>query len=330
MTSGVFALAVYMAITTHDDVYIGALIAFMMLTMRLAAPLAQLATLLPDYDETRFAIDVIAKMVNQLPEEGHDQDGIRPPISGRVEFRDVRFRYRGARLPAIDGVSFTAPAGTTLGIMGRSGSGKTTITRLLQMLHTNYEGSIRLDGADLRTFDVDYLRSCIGVVMQENFLFSGTVRDTIAAAKPDATLEDVIRAARLAGAEEFIEGLPRGYETWIQEGSTNLSGGQRQRIAIARALITDPRLLILDEATSALDAESEAIVNANLRAIAEGRTLIVVSHRLSSLVRADAILVLEKGAVADVGRHEELLVRCDIYAALWFQQHRHLRSGASG
>ena len=181
------------------------------------------------------------------------------------------------------------PEGTILGIMGRSGSGKTTVTRLLQMLHGNYEGLIKIDGNDLREIDVDHLRSSLGVVLQDIFLFSGTIREAIAAAKPDASFEDIVYAARLAGAEEFIEHLPRGYETYIQEGSTNLSGGQRQRLAIARALIGDPRILILDEATSALDAESEAIVNANLLRIAKGRTLVIISHRLSVLVHADAV-----------------------------------------
>jgi ATP-binding cassette subfamily B protein len=330
MTSGVFALAVYLAITTHDQVEIGALIAFMMLTMRMAAPLTQLASLLPDFDEARLAVDVIAKMVNQPPEEGHGGAGLRTPIVGPIEFRDVTFRYRGTSSPALDRVSFVAEAGSILGIMGRSGSGKTTVTRLLQMLHSSYEGAIKIAGTDIRTLDIDHLRAGIGVVMQENFLFRGTLRDTVAPAKADATLADVMQACRLAGADEFIERLPRGYDTWIEEGSTNLSGGQRQRLAIARALITDPRILILDEATSALDAESEAIVNANLLSIAKGRTMIIVSHRLSSLVAADAILVLDQGRVEDLGRHDELLKRCEIYGSLWFQQHRHLemRPGA--
>src|SRR6185312_9236278 len=208
---------------------------------------------------------------------------------------NVTFRYKGAVTPTLNGVSFEVSRGTTLGVMGKSGSGKTTITRLLQRLHSDYEGLIKIDGIDVREYDVDHLRRNIGVVLQENFLFSGTIRDNITAAKPDATYEDMVRAARLAGAEEFIDRLPRGYETLIYEGSPNLSGGQRQRLAIARALILDPRILILDEATSALDPDSEAIVNDNIRRIAQGRTVIVISHRLSSLVRSDAILVLERG-----------------------------------
>ena len=159
---------------------------------------------------------------------------------------------------------------------------------------------------------------------QENFLFAGTIRDNIAMARPDASFADIVRAAQLAGAEEFIERLPRGYDTMLEEGATNLSGGQRQRLAIARALLIDPPVLILDEATSALDAESEAIVNANLKRMAKGRTVISISHRLSMLVEADAILVLERGKVYDIGTHEELLHRCDIYKHMWYQQNRHL------
>jgi ATP-binding cassette subfamily B protein len=324
MTNGVFALAVYLAISTKEEVYVGALVAFMMLTGRVAQPLIQLSQMITQYDEVRLAVQVIAKLVNQPPEDGRSDYGVRSPIRGRVEFADVRFRYQGTTTPALDRVSFEAPEGTVFGIMGRSGSGKTTVTRLLQSLHSNYEGLIKIDGIDLRQYDVDHLRSSLGVVAQENFLFRGTLRETISAGKPDATFEEIVLAARLAGAEEFIERLPRGYETYIYEGSPNLSGGQRQRLAIARALITNPRILILDEATSALDAESEAIINANLARIAKDRTLIVISHRLAMLVPADQILVLERGAVYDIGKHDELLERCDIYSNLWYQQNRHV------
>ena len=324
MTSGVMALGVYLAITTQQQVYVGALVAFMMLSQRVAGPLIQLSAGLQDLDEARLAVLAVSKLVNQPPEEGRGRGGIRSPIVGHVAFSGVRFFYRGSVVPALDSVSFEVPAGTIFGIMGRSGSGKTTVTRMLQMLHSEYEGLIKVDGNDLRQIDLDHLRSNIGVVLQENFLFSGTISQNIAAPKPDATFEEIARAARLAGAEEFIERLPGGYNAPIAEGSANLSGGQRQRLAIARALIGDPRILILDEATSALDAESEAIVNANLLSIAHGRTLIIISHRLSSLVMADAIMVMERGKRYDVGRHEELLERCDIYTALWNQQHRHL------
>jgi ATP-binding cassette subfamily B protein len=211
-------------------------------------------------------------------------------------------------------------------VVGRSGSGKTTVTRLLQRLHPDYEGLIKIDGVDLRAYDLAHLRRGLGVVLQENYLFSGTIRENITAAKSNATFDEVCRAARLAGAEEFIERLPQGYDTWIYEGSPNLSGGQRQRLAIARALIVDPRILILDEATSALDPDSEAIVNANIKRIAQGRTVIVISHRLSSLVNSDAIMVLERGSLLDIGTHADLLEKCEIYRSLWNQQNGHIEA----
>jgi ATP-binding cassette subfamily B protein len=322
--NGSYAVGVYLAISTNDPVYIGSLFAFLMLSQRVSAPLLQMAKLVNQYDEARIAVSVVADLINQSPEEGRSGHGVRTPLQGNVHFSKVTFKYMGASTPALQEVSFEVPTGATLGIMGRSGSGKTTVTRLLQRLHSNYEGLIKIDGIDVREYDVDHLRRSLGVVLQENFLFTGTIRENITAGKTDATFDEMVRAARLAGAEEFIDKLPRGYETHIYEGSPNLSGGQRQRLAIARALILDPRILILDEATSALDAESEAIVNSNISRIAHGRTMIVISHRLSSLVSADAILVLERGRVHDIGRHDELLERCEIYSNLWHQQTSHV------
>lgn len=301
----------------------GAMMAFYLLSGRLAQPLINVAVLQRDLAEVRGSIGAVSSVVN-VPPENVRVDGLRMPIKGDVSFQDVRFRYSADAAYALDGVSFTVPAGSMLGIMGRSGSGKTTVTRLLQCLNTNYEGMIKIDGMDLREINLLHLRTHIGVVPQENFLFSGTLRDNISMAKPDATFAEVVRAAQLSGAEEFIERLPRGYDTEIQEGGTNLSGGQRQRLALARALLIDPPVLILDEATSALDAESEAIVNANLKRMARGRTVLSISHRLSMLVDCHAILVLEQGKVYDIGTHEELLRRCDIYKHMWHQQNRHL------
>ncbi len=321
--TGTIAIGVAVALVDRSAIAVGALLTFIMLTQRVAAPLLQLSQLVQQFDEARNAVGHVAELLNQPSEEGRSGHGVRTPLVGHVAFAGLRFRYRGAVTPALKDVSFEIAPGMSFGIMGRSGSGKTTITRLLQRLHADYQGSIRLDGVDVRAYDVDHLRASLGVVLQENFLFSGTIRDNIAAAKSDATAEEVIAAARLAGAEEFIDKLPRGYDTVIYEGSPNLSGGQRQRIAIARALITDPKILILDEATSALDAESEAIVNANLKRIAAGRTTIVISHRLASLVACDAILVLDAGEVHDIGRHPDLLERCDIYAGLWARQNQH-------
>ena len=322
--SGGLALAVYFAMTTDDPTLMGGLFAFLMLSQRVVSPLLQVAQSITQWDEARFAVDAIGELVNQPEEEGRSGQGVRVPLQGSVQFSSVTFQYPSSSSPALQELSFEIPVGTALGIVGRSGSGKTTVTRLLQRLHSNYEGLIKIDGVDVREYDVDHLRRSLGVVLQENFLFSGSIRQNIASAKPDATFDEVVRAARLAGAEEFIDRLPRGYETHIYEGSPNLSGGQRQRLAIARALIVDPRILILDEATSALDPESEAIVNTNLSRIAHGRSLIVVSHRLSSLVASDAILVLERGRFEDLGKHQELLGRCQIYRHLWDQQNRHI------
>ena len=322
MMVSTMALGAYLVFT--DNLMVGALIAFNMISQRVTHPLVQLAQLIQQYQEASLSVQMLGQIMNQPDEPGRSGKGVRAPVKGHVQFEDVLFRYNPGSDPALDRVSFDIPAGTIFGIMGRSGSGKTTVTRLLQGLHPAQQGLIRLDNYDLREIDLDHLRSNIGVVLQDNFLFKGTIRENIAAGKPNATFEEIAEAARLAGADEFIERLPQGYNTMLEEGSSNLSGGQRQRLAIARALLPNPPILILDEATSALDAESEAIVQANLMSIARGRTLIVISHRLSSLVSSDQILVLERGKAIDVGRHQELLGRCKIYQMLWNQQNRHI------
>ena len=303
---------------------VGALIAFKIVASRVTGPLVALSQMIQQFQEVSLSVRMLGQIMNHPSESGRTGQGLRAPIQGHVQFSNVRFTYPSASTPALNDVSFEVPTGTMFGIMGRSGSGKTTITRLLQALHRPQEGLIKIDGHDLREIDLDHLRTNIGVVLQDNFLFSGSIRDNIASAKPGSTLEEIMEAARLAGADEFIERLPRGFDTILEEGSSNLSGGQRQRIAIARALLTNPPILIMDEATSALDAESEAIVQQNLMGIARGRSLIMISHRLSSLVACDQILVLDQGKVADLGRHHELLGRCDVYRHLWHKQNRHL------
>jgi ATP-binding cassette subfamily B protein len=225
---------------------------------------------------------------------------------------------------ALDRASFTISAGTIVGIVGRSGSGKTTLTKLIQGLYNLQEGIVRFDGTDAREIDLAHLRRQIGVVLQENFLFRGTVRENISMAKPDASFEEIVSAAESAGADEFIERLPQGYDTFLEENASNLSGGQKQRLSIARALLSKPRILILDEAASALDPESEAIFIHNLSRIAVGRTVIMISHRLSTLVNANSILVMQHGKLVDSGRHEELLLRSATYQHLWNQQTSHL------
>ena len=320
---GVLMLGAYFVLEGTSDIAVGALVAFMMLGNRVTQPLVGMARLLEDFQEVRGAVAEVGFVLNNRPEQ-QSGAGLRPQFEGAISFEDLTFTYPTGNAPALDHVSFSIPTGTMLGVVGRSGSGKSTLTRLLQGVNREYSGFLKIDGAELREINLAHLRRSFGIVLQDNFLFRGSVRDNITAGRAGLTIEDVVRAARLAGAEEFIERLPQGYETWIEEGSANLSGGQKQRLAIARALITDPRIMILDEATSALDPESEALVNANLTRIGRGRTMMIVSHRLASLVECDLILVMDKGKVMDIAPHNTLLERCAIYRSLWLQQNRHM------
>ena len=318
-------LAIGALLVFDGSLSVGALVAFSMLSGRVTGPLVQIVALINEYQEAALSVAMLGTVMNAPPERGAHDRTARPLITGALRFDKVTFRYPGAATPALDRVSFTVGEGQAIGIVGRSGSGKTTVTRLIQAIHAPQDGLIQLDGVDIRHVELDHLRRSIGVVLQDNLLFRGTIRDNIAAARPDATLDEVIAVARLAGAEEFIQRLPLSYDTMVEENASNFSGGQRQRIAIARALLTRPRLLVFDEATSALDPDSEAIIQRNLAEIGRGRTMVIVSHRLSSLVGADAILVLEQGRMVDFAPHAVLLERCDIYRHLWQQQTQHLR-----
>jgi subfamily B ATP-binding cassette protein HlyB/CyaB len=326
MQRGILLLGAYIALTSPGTVPVGGLVAFMMLSARVAQPLASLAKLLEDIGEVRTATALAASVLNQKPETANPSAGIRPRFRGAISFSKLSYTYPGANNPALDQIGFGIAPGTVLGIVGRSGSGKSTVTRLLQGITRDYSGQIAIDGFDLRDINLSHLRRNFGIVLQDNFLFRGTVAENILAGRPGLTLSNAVQAARLAGAAEFIEKLPNGYETLIEEGSSNLSGGQRQRLAIARALVHDPRVLILDEATSALDPESEALVNANIASMAAGRTMLIISHRLSSLADCDAILVMDQGRIMDIGPHADLIQRCPIYQHLWHQQNRHLVS----
>ncbi len=322
MYFGTMILGTWMLLSGNGSLSIGALFAFIILSQRVASPLVSVSQVLHQFSDVKMALAEASAVLNHPPERPAGQSGVRPSLRGAIAFEDVTFSYPGALNPALSDVSFAVPAGSVIGLVGRSGSGKSTITRLLQGLNGGYSGLVKLDGIEMREMDLAHLRRNLGVVLQDNFLFRGTIRDNVAAGRPDITFERVIAACRLAGAEEFIERLPRGYETMIEEGSPNLSGGQKQRLAIARAVVTDPPILILDEATSALDPESEAVVNANLRRLARGRTVVVVSHRLSSLVDADTILVLDRGELTAQGTHAELVAASPIYRQLWTQQNR--------
>ncbi len=321
---GVMLLGAFVALSTPGSVTIGELVAMMVLGSRVSTPLVNLARILQDMEEIRAAVVQISWVLNNPLETTARARGLRPRFAGAITFDNLTFAYPNTKSPAINKLTAEIPAGTMMGLVGRSGSGKSTIARLLQGINRSYEGYLKIDGVELREINLTHLRRSFGVVLQDNFLFRGTIRDNIIASRPGLTLDDVVRACRMAGAEEFIERMPKGYETFIEEGSPNLSGGQRQRLAIARALVTDPRLMILDEATSALDPESEALVNANLRRIARGRTMVIVSHRLASLLDCDTTMVLERGGLVDLAPHSVLLERCGIYRTLWYQQNRHL------
>jgi ATP-binding cassette, subfamily B, bacterial HlyB/CyaB len=303
---------------------VGALIAFQMISGRVVSPLIAIVGLVNEYQETVLSVKMLGEVMNRAPEGRLGAGGLRPTLNGNITFDEVTFRYPGASATALDRASINIKAGSVVGIVGRSGSGKTTLTKLIQGLYSVQEGIVRFDGFDAREIELPHLRRQIGVVLQENFLFRGTVRENITATKPDATFEEIVAAAQASGADEFIERLPHGYDTLLEENASNLSGGQKQRLSIARTLLSKPRILILDEAASALDPESEAIFINNLSKIAVGRTVVMISHRLSTLVNADAIMVMQHGRLMDSGRHEELLSRCSTYQHLWNQQTSHI------
>ncbi|MBL8425600.1 MAG: peptidase domain-containing ABC transporter [Candidatus Accumulibacter phosphatis] len=303
---------------------VGVLIAFQMLSGRVVGPLIQMVSLINEYQQTALSVRMLAEIMNRPSEGRLGAGGLRPQLKGQITFEDVTFRYPGGSVNALDRTSFTIPPGAVVGIVGRSGSGKTTLTKLIQGLYSVQEGLVRFDGIDAREIDLSHLRRQIGVVLQENFLFRGTIRENLAMAKPDASIEEIVAAAQAAGADEFIDRMAKGYDTLLEENASNLSGGQRQRLSIARCLLAKPNILILDEAASALDPESEAIFIRNLSRIAVGRTVMMISHRLSTLVNADVVLVMQHGRLSDWGKHEELLSRCETYQHLWNQQTSHL------
>lgn len=299
---------------------VGALIAFQMLAGRVTSPLVRLVGLIHQYQEAALSVEKLGVVMNAKPEWGADRHGTRPPLKGDIVLDRVSFRYAPDLPNALKEISLTIPAGTTLGIVGPSGSGKTTLTRMLQKAYFPSTGTIRINNCYLNEIDTAHLRRNTGVVLQESFLFKASVADNIRAGQAAATREQIIEAATLAGADEFIVKLAQGYDTLLEEGASNLSGGQRQRLAIARALLTQPEILIFDEATSSLDPESERIVRENLKKIAKGRTVLIVSHRLSMLKDADNIIVLADGNLVGYGPHDSLLKKCGLYQHLWEQQ----------
>ncbi len=300
---------------------VGQLIAFQMLSGRVISPVLRVVQLWQDFQQVGLSVSRLGDLINTRAEPAMNPAKMSlPAIAGAVCLESVRFRYQLDGQEVLRNLSFEVAAGTTVGVVGRSGSGKSTLAKLLQRLYLPESGRILIDGMDLQQADPLWLRRQIGVVLQENFLFSGTIRDNIAIQLPGASMSQVVEAARLAGAHDFILELPEAYDTQVGERGTALSGGQRQRVAIARALMSNPRILIFDEATSALDYESERLIQDNLGRICKGRTVFIIAHRLSTIRHANTILVLDKGQLVEQGTHNELMSRPGVYHHLFSQQ----------
>lgn len=300
---------------------VGQLVAFRMLAGRVSTPVLRLVQMWQDFQQTSISVERLGDIFNTKPEPTMDNSKTRlPAIRGEIRFDKVSFRYRIDGAEVIKNMSFGIRPNTVVGIVGRSGSGKSTISKLIQRLYIPESGKILIDGVDLSLADPNWLRTQIGVVLQENFLFNASVRENIALQNPAASMDEIIRAAKIAGTHEFILELSEGYDTMVGEKGTGLSGGQKQRIAIARALLTDPKILIFDEATSALDYESESIIQRNLKEICKGRTVLIIAHRLSTLKDADLIMVIERGQLAEYGPKEKLIEAKGLYYHLLSQQ----------
>ena len=318
-TIGILWIGAYQVI--GGDLSIGQLIAFNMLAGQVTGPLLRLVNLWQEFQQVGISVQRLGDVLNTRPElSSNSTRTTLPQVAGQITLEDVTFRYRPDSREVLHQVSLIIQPGQVIGIVGRSGSGKSTITKLIQRLHVPERGRVMVDGVDLTQVDPAWLRRQVGVVMQENFLFNRSVRDNISLTDPGLSMDRVIQAAKLAGAHEFILELPEGYDTLVGEHGCSLSGGQRQRIAIARALIANPRILIFDEATSALDYESEAIIQQNMAQICKGRTVIIIAHRLSTVRPAHRVYVIDQGQLVEQGTHEDLLKRQGMYHRLHAHQ----------
>jgi len=301
---------------------LGDLVMYIFFTGLVAAPVVAIASIGTQLTEAFAGLDRIREL-RQMPTED-DVDASKASmheVEGAIEFEDVSFEYNPG-VPVLKNVSFTAPAGSTTALVGSSGSGKSTLISLVMTFNRPKSGTIRVDGRDLSTIKLRDYRAHLGVVLQDNFLFDGTVAENISYARPDATREEVQAAAQVAHCDEFVQQFEKKYDTVVGERGVKVSGGQRQRIAIARAILADPRILILDEATSSLDSESEAMIQDGLRRLRHGRTTFVIAHRLSTIQSADQILVLEHGEIVERGTHDVLLARDGRYRQLYDKQYR--------
>lgn len=318
MTIAILYVGVMLVI--ENKLTIGQLIAFQMFSGQFAAPMLRLVGLWNEFQQTLLAVDRIGDILNSPVEMQSGNAITLSQVRGDIKIDNLSFRYNVDAPMVLNNINLEINAGEKIGFVGRSGSGKSTIAKLIQRLYYTTEGTIYIDGIDIRNIDPVWLRTHIGIVLQENYLFSGTIKDNIALPRPNMPMEGIVQVAQISGAHEFISKMPKGYDTEVGERGSSLSGGQRQRIAIARALISNPRILIFDEATSALDYESERIIRDNMAKISKGRTTIIIAHRLSTIRDCDKIVCFDDGHIVEVGTHEQLLQHDGYYKKLYLAQ----------